>query len=54
MKWRLREGQGEAIYDIGVSDNGALTGLNEDDMDESLSTLRYSCFVYKNFAIVYD
>ena len=24
MKWRLREGQGEAIYEIGVSDCGHL------------------------------
>ena len=27
MKWRLREGQGEAIYEIGVEDNGLMTGL---------------------------
>ena len=26
MKWRLREGQGEAIYEIGVEDNGLMTG----------------------------
>jgi len=40
MKWRLREGQGEAIYEIGVEDNGLMTGLSEDDMDSSLDTLR--------------
>jgi len=40
MKWRLREGQGEAIYEIGVSDSGILTGLNEEDMEDSLRTLR--------------
>ena len=28
MKWRLREGQGEAIYEIGVEDNGLMTGLS--------------------------
>ena len=27
MKWRLREGQGEAIYEIGVEDNGLMTGM---------------------------
>lgn len=39
MKWRLREGQGEAIYEIGVSDNGALEGLTDEDMQTSLNTL---------------
>lgn len=40
MKWRLREGQGEAIYQIGVEDNGLMTGLPVEDMDSSLDTLR--------------
>ena len=39
MKWRLEEGNGEAIYEIGVEDNGILTGLNEADLQASLSTL---------------
>lgn len=39
MKWRLREGQGEAIYKIGVKDNGVLAGLSDRDMFESLRTL---------------
>lgn len=39
MKWRLREGAGEAIYEIGVSDNGQLYGLIENDMNASLQTL---------------
>lgn len=39
MKWRLREGQGEAIYEIGVEDNGVLTGLSPRDMIASLQTL---------------
>lgn len=39
MKWRLREGQGEAIYEIGVEDNGVLTGLTPRDMTASLQTL---------------
>uniref|UniRef100_A0A336L3T0 CSON003415 protein n=1 Tax=Culicoides sonorensis TaxID=179676 RepID=A0A336L3T0_CULSO len=39
MKWRLREGAGEAIYEIGVSDNGQLYGLSENDMNTSLQTL---------------
>lgn len=40
MKWRLREGQGEAIYEIGVSDSGQLHGLHDNDMSASLMTLR--------------
>ncbi len=39
MKWRLREGQGEAIYEIGVGDDGYLHGLTRHDMDASLETL---------------
>lgn len=39
MKWRLREGAGEAIYEIGVSDNGQLYGLTDNDMNASLQTL---------------
>lgn len=40
MKWRLAEGFGEAIYDIGVSDNGSLVGLNDTDLKDSLATLK--------------
>jgi len=40
MKWRLREGNGEAIYEIGVSDAGYLQGLSDKDMNASLTTLK--------------
>ena len=40
MKWRLREGQGEAIYAIGVADNGLLHGLSDTEMDDSIATLK--------------
>ena len=39
MKWRLNEGGGEAIYEIGVADNGEMTGLTEEDMTASMKTL---------------
>lgn len=39
MKWRLREGQGEAIYEIGVEDNGLMAGLADNEMGASLDTL---------------
>ncbi|PSN51832.1 GTP-binding protein 2 [Blattella germanica] len=44
MKWRLREGQGEAIYEIGVEDNGVLTGLAEYEMTLSLQTLQQMAY----------
>lgn len=40
MNWRLREGQGEAIYEIGVEDSGRLQGLPKEDMAASLKTLK--------------
>ena len=39
MKWRLQEGRGEAVYQIGVEDNGLLVGLAEEEMWASLKTL---------------
>ncbi|CAH0562355.1 unnamed protein product [Brassicogethes aeneus] len=39
LKWRLREGNGEAIYEIGVEDSGILAGLSKWDMKASLQTL---------------
>lgn len=40
MKWRLQEGRGEAVYQIGVEDNGMLVGLSDEDLKASLKTLR--------------
>ena len=40
MKWRLSEGEGEAVYEIGVSDNGDVTGLSSGDMEASIRTLK--------------
>lgn len=37
MKYRLQEGNGEAIYEIGVEDNGNPLGLSISDMLESIS-----------------
>ncbi|CAF3917715.1 unnamed protein product, partial [Didymodactylos carnosus] len=39
MKWRLQEGQGEAIYEIGVEDCGTLSGVSAEELDASLTTL---------------
>ncbi|HML05052.1 MAG TPA: GTP-binding protein [Methanobacterium sp.] len=43
MKYRMERGNGEAIYFIGVSDDGNLVGLDEESFEESL-------FVLKNIA----
>eukprot|EP00116_Pleurobrachia_bachei_P004985 sb/3465247/ len=58
MKWRLREGQGEAVYEIGVKDNGQLAGLSRKEMDDSIKTLNSmatqadaECIVLKEFNI---
>ncbi|XP_060922566.1 GTP-binding protein 2b [Limanda limanda] len=40
LKWRLQEGRGEAVYQIGVEDNGLLVGLTDADMKASLKTLQ--------------
>jgi len=39
MKWRLTEGGGEAIYEIGVEDDGNPTGLTDEEMTKSMQTL---------------
>jgi GTP-binding protein 1 len=39
MKWRLTEGMGEAVYEIGVSDDGMPTGISDDDLAKSLENL---------------
>jgi hypothetical protein len=40
MKWRLLEGGGQAIYELGVADSGALVGLSPGDLCATLKTLR--------------
>ncbi|ORZ35432.1 P-loop containing nucleoside triphosphate hydrolase protein [Catenaria anguillulae PL171] len=39
MKWRISEGGGEALYEIGIADDGQLVGLSEEDLNESFATL---------------
>jgi GTPase len=40
MKWRLKEGQGTAFYEIGVGDDGRLIGLSDLQLQKSLCTLK--------------
>lgn len=39
MKWRLNEGRGEAIYHLGVDDDGRVSGLAPNELNNSLTTL---------------
>ncbi|MCK5588517.1 MAG: elongation factor 1-alpha, partial [Candidatus Lokiarchaeota archaeon] len=40
MLYRVIEGGGEAIYLIGVEDNGRLIGISETELEESEETLK--------------
>ncbi|EIW71344.1 hypothetical protein TREMEDRAFT_73274 [Tremella mesenterica DSM 1558] len=39
MIWRLKQGKNEAIYEIGLADDGTVIGLTRSEMDASLRTL---------------
>ena len=40
MKYRMHEGGGSCLYELGVLDNGYPEGLTEAEMDETLGTVR--------------
>ena len=39
MKWRINEGEGEAIYYIGVNDDGSIYGLSNKEFGISIKNL---------------
>lgn len=39
LKWRLLEGGGQAYYELGVADSGALVGLPRAQLEQTLETL---------------
>ena len=39
MKWRMNEGLGEAIYYIGINDEGDIDGISEDDYIQTIRNL---------------
>ncbi|UOH84451.1 hypothetical protein LQV05_001252 [Cryptococcus neoformans] len=39
MMWRLKQGKNEAIYELGLADDGTVVGLTRTEMDASLRTL---------------
>lgn len=57
MKYRVYEGLGEALYFIGVEDNGTLLGLNKEEYKESIINLelianKINCIVIKIYEIL--
>lgn len=40
LNWRLNEGGDEAVYEIGVEDDGNPLGLSSEDLEESLANLK--------------
>lgn len=40
LNWRLNEGNNEAVYQIGVEDDGNPLGLSSEELNESLMNLR--------------
>ncbi|SPO31180.1 uncharacterized protein UTRI_06020_B [Ustilago trichophora] len=58
LKWRLLEGAGLAVYEIGVLDDGSLIGLDPDSMKDSLKLLSLmaaqvgaNCYVQRVLAL---
>ena len=40
MKYRIEEGGGEALYELGVSDKGEPYGLNDKELEKSMETMK--------------
>ncbi|KAI6190258.1 hypothetical protein M3Y97_00097900 [Aphelenchoides bicaudatus] len=40
MRWRLNEGHGQAIYELGVLDDGQMYGLEASDLEKTLETMQ--------------
>lgn len=43
MKYRLFQGNGKAIYILGVSDKGDVEGIEEDELEESIKFIENAC-----------
>ncbi|KAJ2162165.1 GTP binding protein [Coemansia sp. RSA 552] len=39
LQWRLAEGDGHAVYVVGVRDNGDVVGITDDEFQQTLATL---------------
>ena len=45
MSFRLHEGDGKALYLIGISDKGKSCGISREQLQESLTNLETSCYI---------
>ena len=43
LKWRLNEGNGEALYYIGVNDDGSVIGLSGNELKETIMNIKKMC-----------
>lgn len=43
MKYRLFQGNGKAIYILGVSDNGDIEGIEEEELEKSIEFIEEAC-----------
>jgi len=43
LKYRILEGEGEAVYLIGVSDKGNITGIPISRLNQTIDKLNYIC-----------
>ena len=50
MRFRCQEGNGEAIYTLGVEDDGTITGITKDDYDVTISILKSAANV-NNYSV---
>lgn len=50
--WRLEEGDGTAFYQIGVLDSGQVTGLNEEELSETLMAIFYMASTLQPSALI--
>lgn len=51
LNWRLNEGDGEAIYKVGVEDNGNPLGISEEEMNESIDNLEQMAKLVGNCSV---
>ncbi len=43
LQWRMNEGNGEAVYYIGIDDDGSVYGLSKSQIRESMKTFKEMC-----------
>ena len=51
MKYRCRQGFGECIYLLGISDSGNIIGINDEDYEITMKCINNA--LYKNNYIIY-